>query len=68
MTPSPDPAAEPTQPVSNLSTLYKQQQQQHKHNNTLDSAQARGRHISRYELGRRDRHGERVTRIYPREM
>ncbi|KAF2692009.1 hypothetical protein K458DRAFT_286737 [Lentithecium fluviatile CBS 122367] len=65
MSPSPDPAAEPTQPVSNLTTLYKQQ---HRRNRTLDNAQARGRNISRYELGRRDRYGERVTRIYPREI
>jgi hypothetical protein len=65
MSPSSDPAAEPTQPVSNLTALYKQQ---HKRNKTVDNAQARGRNASRYELGRRDRHGERVTRIYPREM
>lgn len=65
MTPSPDSAAEPPQPVSNLTALYKQH---HTRNKTVDTAQARGRHISRYESGRRDNYGERVTRIYPREM
>jgi hypothetical protein len=59
MTPSPDPA------VSNISYLY---QQQRKHTKTLENPQSRGRNISRHELGRRDRQGQRVTRIYPREM
>ncbi|KAF2476567.1 uncharacterized protein BDR25DRAFT_277799 [Lindgomyces ingoldianus] len=65
MSPSPDPAAEPTNPPSHLTYLY-----QHHRSRTkgLDNLQARGRNISRYELGRRDRYGERVTRIYPREI
>jgi hypothetical protein len=64
MSPSPDtPAA--TNPPSSLTYLY---QQQRIRNKTLDKTQSRGRNTSRYELGRRDRYGERVTRIYPREM
>ncbi|KAJ4374220.1 hypothetical protein N0V83_002961 [Neocucurbitaria cava] len=65
MSPSPDPAAENTPPVSNLTTLHKQQRKSKK---VQDTPQARGRNTSRYELGRRDRHGDKVTRIYPREI
>jgi hypothetical protein len=63
MNPSPDP--EHTAPVSNLAYLHRQQRNRVK---VQDTPQARGRDKSRYELGRRDRYGERVTRIYPREM
>ncbi|KAF2823291.1 hypothetical protein CC86DRAFT_298891 [Ophiobolus disseminans] len=64
MSPSPDP--EHTAPVSNLAQLH---QQQRKRGKVLqDTLQPRGRDTARYELGRRDRHGERVTRIYPREI
>ncbi|KAF2876938.1 hypothetical protein BDV95DRAFT_625048 [Massariosphaeria phaeospora] len=63
MSPSPAAAAEYPPPVTYPS------QHQHQHNRkTLDHAQPRGRNTSRYELGRRDRYGERVTRIYPREI
>jgi hypothetical protein len=62
---SPSPEAEPTNAPSGLTYLYQQQRNRTK---TQDNAQARGRNPSRYELGRRDRYGERVTRIYPREM
>jgi hypothetical protein len=59
MSPSPDPV------VSNLSYLH----QQHRNGTkTLDNPQSRGRDIARHELGRGDREGQRVTRIYPREM
>ncbi|PSN63169.1 hypothetical protein BS50DRAFT_105782 [Corynespora cassiicola Philippines] len=64
MSPSPDPAPDARSPPSNLTYLYQQQRPR----KTLDTPQARGRNISRYELGRRDRYGERVTRIYPREI
>lgn len=63
MSPSPDPAAEHTPPVSNLTFLHKQQRSRNK---VQDTPQARGRNTSRYELGGRDKYGERVTRIYPR--
>ncbi|PVI03347.1 hypothetical protein DM02DRAFT_255689 [Periconia macrospinosa] len=68
MTPSPD-SADPAHPVSNLTYLH-QQQRQHHHarNKTLDSPHPRGRNTTRHELGRRDRHGDRVARIYPREI
>ncbi|KAF2110009.1 hypothetical protein BDV96DRAFT_501348 [Lophiotrema nucula] len=62
MSPSPDLGAEYANPPLNA------YQQQRSRNKAVDSAQARGRNISRYELGRRDRYGERVTRIYPREI
>ncbi|OCK82139.1 hypothetical protein K432DRAFT_293906 [Lepidopterella palustris CBS 459.81] len=65
MTPSPDNAADHTNPHSNFGYLYPQQRSRPK---ALDQLQSRGRNISRYELGRRDRYGERVTRIYPREL
>lgn len=64
MSSSPDPAAEHTTPASNLTHLHKQQRR----NNVHDTPQARGRNTSRYELGRRDRYGDKVTRIYPREV
>jgi hypothetical protein len=54
-----------TTPVSTLSHLHKQQR---KGNKVQDTPQARGRNTSRYELGRRNKAGEKVTRIYPREM
>ncbi|KAF1841644.1 uncharacterized protein K460DRAFT_388531 [Cucurbitaria berberidis CBS 394.84] len=54
-----------TTPVSNLTYLHKQQRSRSK---VQDTPQARGRNTSRYELGRRDRRGEKVTRIYPREI
>ncbi|KAL5427916.1 hypothetical protein PMIN04_001117 [Paraphaeosphaeria minitans] len=60
MSPSPRPAPDHTPPVSNLTHLHK-----HARNPTVD---ARGRNPARNELGRGDRHGERVTRIYPREI
>ncbi|KAH7078829.1 hypothetical protein BKA63DRAFT_591617 [Paraphoma chrysanthemicola] len=63
MSPSPDP--EYTAPVSNLAYLHRQQRNRVK---VQDTPQSRGRDKSRYELGRRDRYGERVTRIYPREI
>ncbi|KAH7126858.1 hypothetical protein B0J11DRAFT_287769 [Dendryphion nanum] len=63
MTPSPEEA----NPPSNLTYLYQQQQQRNR-NRQLESAHPRGRNISRYELGRGDRQGARVNRIYPREM
>jgi hypothetical protein len=59
------PNPEQTTPVSNLTSLHRQQRIRGK---VPDTPQPRGRDTSRYELGRRDRHGERVTRIYPREM
>ncbi|KAF2132160.1 hypothetical protein P153DRAFT_364585 [Dothidotthia symphoricarpi CBS 119687] len=65
MSPSPDPVAEHTKPVSNLTSLHQQQRNRTK---AFDTPQPRGRHTSRYELGRRDRLGERVTRIYPRDI
>ncbi|KAF2440611.1 hypothetical protein P171DRAFT_435389 [Karstenula rhodostoma CBS 690.94] len=58
---SPSPKPEHTPPVSNLTYLYK-----HSRNPTVDAS--RGRNPARHELGRGDRHGERVTRIYPREI
>jgi hypothetical protein len=54
-----------TTPVSTLTSLHKQQR---KGSKVQDTPQARGRNTSRYELGRRNRAGEKVTRIYPREM
>ncbi|KAF2275839.1 uncharacterized protein EI97DRAFT_419437 [Westerdykella ornata] len=57
---SPDP------PLSKLSYLYQQQRNPAK--TTLDTTHPRGRNASNHELGRRHRHGERVTRIYPREI
>ncbi|KAJ4366590.1 hypothetical protein N0V95_000091 [Ascochyta clinopodiicola] len=66
MSPSPNSPADNTTPVSNLTHLHRQQQQR----NPLkvqDTPQQRGRK-SRHELGRDHRHGERVTRIYPREI
>ncbi|CAO2657282.1 Nn.00g034080.m01.CDS01 [Neocucurbitaria sp. VM-36] len=65
MSPSPESAAEHTTPVSNLTNRHKQQRNRNK---VQDTPQARGRNTSRYELGRRDRHGDKVTRIYPREI
>ncbi|KAF1995777.1 hypothetical protein P154DRAFT_526043 [Amniculicola lignicola CBS 123094] len=61
MSPSPDTPTSP--PVSNLTYLYQQQRSRPK---APDNVQSRGRNISRHELGRGDRYGERVTRIYPR--
>ncbi|KAF2738476.1 hypothetical protein EJ04DRAFT_429042 [Polyplosphaeria fusca] len=65
MSPSPDSAVEYANPASNPAHVYHHQRSRSK---ALDNAQSRGRNISRYELGRRDRYGERVTRIYPREI
>ena len=65
MSSSPDNAAEHTTPVSNLTSLHKQQ---HKGNKVQDTPKARGRNTSKNELGRSNREGEKVTRIYPREM
>lgn len=64
MSPSPTSAAEYTKPVSNLSHLHQQQRNRLK---VQDTPQQRGRK-TRHELGRENRLGERVTRIYPREM
>ena len=65
MSPSPDPAAEQTPPVSNLAHLHKQQRNRAK---IQDTPEARRRNASRYERGRRDRIGDKVTRIYPTPM
>lgn len=66
MSSSPENAAEhTTTPVSNLTYLHKQQR---KGSRLQDTSHARGRNTSRYELGRRNRAGEKVTRIYPREV
>ncbi|KAI4653736.1 hypothetical protein J4E93_001503 [Alternaria ventricosa] len=65
MSSSPDNAAEHTTPVSNLTYLHKQQR---KGTKVQDTPQARGRHTSRNELGRRNKAAGKVTRIYPREM
>lgn len=61
------PSPEEQNPPSNLTFLYQQQQQRNR-NRPVDSAHPRGRNISRYELGRGDRLGPRVNRIYPREI
>ncbi|KAF2641639.1 hypothetical protein P280DRAFT_280852 [Massarina eburnea CBS 473.64] len=65
MSPSPDAAADPTHPVSNLTYLHQQHRARTK---ALDSKPARGRNTERHELGRRDRREGRVTRIYPRQI
>ncbi|KAH8726995.1 hypothetical protein GQ44DRAFT_678910 [Phaeosphaeriaceae sp. PMI808] len=62
---SPSPDSEHIAPVSNLTYLHRQQRNRAK---VQDTPQPRGRNTSRYELGRRDRHVERVTRIYPRDI
>lgn len=62
---SPSPDSEHTAPVSNLTYLHRQQRSRAK---VQDTPHPRGRDTSRYELGRRDRNVERVTRIYPRDM
>lgn len=62
---SPSPEAEPTAPISNLTNLARQHRKRGK---VQDTPQPRGRDTSKHELGRRDRLGERVTRIYPREV
>lgn len=62
---SPSPDSEPTAPVSNLTSLHRQQRIRGK---VQDTPQPRGRDTARHELGRKDRHGERVTRIYPRQV
>lgn len=64
MSPSPTSPAEYATPVSNLSHLHHQQRNRLK---VQDTPQQRGRK-TRHELGRDNRHGERVTRIYPREI
>lgn len=67
MSSSPDTVADQThtKPVSNLTYLHKHQPKPSKQH---DSPHARGRNSSRHELGRRNRQGERVTRIYPRQV
>ncbi|ORY02476.1 hypothetical protein BCR34DRAFT_605575 [Clohesyomyces aquaticus] len=65
MSPSPDLAADQPSPPPNPTYLYQHHRTRAK---GLDNLQSRGRNTSRYELGRRDRYGERVTRIYPREI
>jgi len=62
MTSSPDHVDHHTAPVSNLTYLHKQQSKGHK---VHDTPQPRGRNTTRYELGRRHRGGDKVTRIYP---
>jgi hypothetical protein len=62
---SPVSAADNAKPVSNLAHLHKQHRS---HAKVHDTPQARGRNTSRYELGRKDRFGDKVTRIYPRDM
>ncbi|KAF1947326.1 hypothetical protein EJ02DRAFT_140114 [Clathrospora elynae] len=64
MNPSPDTTPDTT-PVSNLTNLHKQQC---KGNKVQDSPQARGRNTTRHELGRRNRVGDKVTRIYPKQL
>ncbi|KAF2197002.1 hypothetical protein GQ43DRAFT_227163 [Delitschia confertaspora ATCC 74209] len=64
MSPSPD-SVEHTSPPPNLGYIY---QQQRNRTRAVDNLHVRGRDTSKYELGRRDRYGERVTRIYPREI
>jgi hypothetical protein len=66
MRPPPNSAVDTTHPVSNLTHLHQQQQRARK--GTVDKTQSRGRDTSRNELGRRVGNGERITRIYPREM
>ncbi|KAB2578018.1 hypothetical protein DBV05_g3452 [Lasiodiplodia theobromae] len=63
---SPDNAAALSNPQPGIGYLY--QQHQRNRSRGVDTVQTRGRNISRYEFGRRDRHGERVTRIFPREI
>ncbi|KAF2141632.1 uncharacterized protein K452DRAFT_228031 [Aplosporella prunicola CBS 121167] len=62
---SPDNAAAFANPPPSAGYVYN-----HHRNRSrgLENLQSRGRNISRYEFGRRDRYGERVTRIYPREI
>ena len=69
MSSSPENAAEQThtKPVSNLTYLHKHQPKS-KPSKLHDSPHARGRNSSRHELGRRNRPGEKVTRIYPRQV
>jgi hypothetical protein len=62
---SPSPDADHTAPVSNLTSLHRQQRLRGK---VQDTPQPRGRDTLRHELGRRDRQSARVTRIYPREL
>jgi hypothetical protein len=62
---SSSPDAEHPTPVSNLTSLHRQQRVRGK---VQDTPQPRGRDTTRYELGRGDRHSQRVTRIYPRQM
>jgi len=62
---SPSTEAEHTAPISNLTNLARQHRKRGK---VQDTPKPRGRETSKNELGRRDRHGERVTRIYPREL
>ncbi|KAL5117758.1 hypothetical protein ACEQ8H_004368 [Pleosporales sp. CAS-2024a] len=64
---SPSPAAEPTAPVSALASLHRQQRIRGPVHDP-PQPQPRGRDTARHELGRRDRHGERVARIYPRPV
>lgn len=69
MSSSPENAAEHThtKPVSNLTYLHKHQPKS-KPGKQHDTPHARGRNPSRHELGRRNRPGDRVTRIYPRQV
>ncbi|KAH4945417.1 hypothetical protein HBI23_027500 [Parastagonospora nodorum] len=63
---SPSPNTESTAPVSNLTSLHRQQRI--RGNKVQDTPQPQPRDTARNELGRRDRRRERVTRIYPREV
>ncbi|KAK8226663.1 hypothetical protein HDK77DRAFT_113123 [Phyllosticta capitalensis] len=50
-----------------ISIGYLYQHQRNRSRAVDNNLQVRGRNISKYEFGRRDRYGERVTRIYPRQ-
>ncbi|KAL6705871.1 hypothetical protein ACN47E_006331 [Coniothyrium glycines] len=64
MSSSPNSAAEQPPPVPNLAYLHHHPRSR----KVRDTPQARGRNASRYELGRRDRLGDKVTRIYPTQL
>lgn len=65
MSSSPEAAVDQSAPVSNLTYLHKHQPKNSRHH---DASLPRGRNSTRHELGRRNRPGERVTRIYPRQV
>ncbi|KAK7526872.1 uncharacterized protein IWZ02DRAFT_444791 [Phyllosticta citriasiana] len=63
---SPENAAALTNPPP-ISIGYLYQHQRNRSRAVDNNLQVRGRNISKYEFGRKDRYGERVTRIYPRQ-